>query len=55
MNLVTVIAMYASFCKELGLPLRWPGTIKAYSQLVEVGSSKGRGYQVSTVLTVSIK
>jgi len=36
MNLVTVIALYASFCKELNLPLRWPGTIKSYSQLLEV-------------------
>jgi nucleoside-diphosphate-sugar epimerase len=30
MNLTTVIAVYAAICKELNLPLRFPGTAKAY-------------------------
>jgi len=36
MNLVTVLAVYGSICKELGLPLRFPGTATAYSGLLEV-------------------
>jgi nucleoside-diphosphate-sugar epimerase len=33
MNLATVIAVYASISKELGLPLRYPGTRAAYEVL----------------------
>jgi nucleoside-diphosphate-sugar epimerase len=33
MNLATVIAVYAAISKELGLPLRFPGTEKAYRVL----------------------
>lgn len=33
MNLETVIAVYASISKELGLPLRYPGTRAAYEVL----------------------
>jgi nucleoside-diphosphate-sugar epimerase len=36
MNLVMVIAMYASISKELGLPLRFPGKPGAYDKLLEV-------------------
>ena len=30
MNMATVIAVYAVLCKEMGLPLRFPATTKAY-------------------------
>jgi nucleoside-diphosphate-sugar epimerase len=33
MNLTTVIAVYAAICKELGMPLRFPGSEKAYGVL----------------------
>ncbi len=36
MNLVTVIAVYASISKELGLPLRFPGKPGAYDTLLEM-------------------
>jgi len=36
MNLVLVIAIYASLCKELGLPLRFPGKTGAYDKLMEM-------------------
>ncbi|HEY1603394.1 MAG TPA: SDR family oxidoreductase [Pirellulales bacterium] len=36
MNMATVIAVYASFCRELGLPLRFPGSAKAYGGLMEM-------------------
>ena len=36
MNLLAVIAVYAAICKELGLPLRFPGTPGAYQALFEV-------------------
>lgn len=36
MNLVMVIAVYASMCKELGLPLRFPGRPGAYDTLLEM-------------------
>jgi nucleoside-diphosphate-sugar epimerase len=36
MNLVTVIAVYASISRELGLPLRFPGAPGAYRTLMEV-------------------
>jgi nucleoside-diphosphate-sugar epimerase len=36
MNLVVVIAMYASISKELGLPLRFPGKPGAYDKLMEM-------------------
>jgi nucleoside-diphosphate-sugar epimerase len=36
MNLLTVIAMYASISKELGLPLRFPGKARAYDALYQV-------------------
>ena len=36
MNLMTVIAVYAAISKELGLPLRFPGTPVAYGSLFEV-------------------
>jgi nucleoside-diphosphate-sugar epimerase len=35
MNLLMVIAVYASICKELGLPLAFPGTAGAYSSIME--------------------
>jgi nucleoside-diphosphate-sugar epimerase len=36
MNLVTVLAVYASISKELGLPLRFPGAPGAYDTLLEM-------------------
>lgn len=36
MNLVLVIAVYASISKELGLPLRFPGKPGAYDKLLEM-------------------
>lgn len=36
MNLATVIAVYGSFCKELGLPLRFPGSAGAYGLIMEM-------------------
>ena len=36
MNLATVIAVYASISKELGLPLRFPGKPGAYDTLMEM-------------------
>lgn len=36
MNLAMVIAVYASISKELGLPLRFPGTAKCYTKLAQV-------------------
>jgi nucleoside-diphosphate-sugar epimerase len=40
MNLSMVIATYACISRELGLPLRFPGTPKAYSALYQVTSSQ---------------
>jgi nucleoside-diphosphate-sugar epimerase len=36
MNMATVIAVYAVLCKEMGLPLRFPGSTKAYNALMEM-------------------
>ncbi len=36
MNLANLIAVYATICKEEGLPLRFPGSPKAYNVLVNV-------------------
>lgn len=36
MNLAMVIAVYAAICKELGLPLRFPGTPTCYGKLAQV-------------------
>ncbi|MEM9683824.1 MAG: SDR family oxidoreductase [Pseudomonadota bacterium] len=36
MNLVAVIAVYAAISKELGLPLRFPGTAGGYSSIFQV-------------------
>jgi nucleoside-diphosphate-sugar epimerase len=36
MNLAIVIATYASICRELGLPLRFPGTQGSYDALMEM-------------------
>jgi nucleoside-diphosphate-sugar epimerase len=35
MNLSTVIAVYAAFCRELGVPLAFPGTERAYRALYQ--------------------
>ncbi len=40
MNLAMVIAIYAVLSKELGLPLRFPGTEKAYHALYQVTSAE---------------
>ena len=39
MNLAMVIAVYATISKELGLPLRFPGTEKAYRALYQLTSA----------------
>jgi nucleoside-diphosphate-sugar epimerase len=39
MNLLTVIAVYAAISKELGIPLRFPGTQAAYQALYNVSSA----------------
>jgi nucleoside-diphosphate-sugar epimerase len=36
MNMATVIADYASICRELGLPLRYPGSTRAYGAIMEM-------------------
>ncbi len=44
MNLLTVIAVYAAISKELGIPLRFPGTEAAYRALYQVSRRHpGRG------------
>jgi nucleoside-diphosphate-sugar epimerase len=40
MNLTMVIAIYAAMSRELGLPLRFPGTEAAYRALYQVTSAK---------------
>jgi nucleoside-diphosphate-sugar epimerase len=39
MNLLTVIAVYAAISRELGIPLRFPGTEAAYRALYQVSSA----------------
>jgi nucleoside-diphosphate-sugar epimerase len=36
MNMATVLAVYAVLCKEMRLPLRFPGTAKAYCGIMEM-------------------
>jgi nucleoside-diphosphate-sugar epimerase len=36
MNMATAIAVYATLCKELDLPLRFPGSMSAYRALMEM-------------------
>jgi nucleoside-diphosphate-sugar epimerase len=36
MNLLMVIAVYAAICRELGQPLRFPGSLAAYDALYQV-------------------
>ncbi|MBV8102702.1 MAG: SDR family oxidoreductase [Verrucomicrobia bacterium] len=36
MNMATVLAVYAVLCKEMGLPLRFPGTAKSYNIIMEM-------------------
>ncbi|WP_032402660.1 SDR family oxidoreductase [Rhodococcoides fascians] len=36
MNLATVIAVYATMCKKLGVPMRFPGTPGAFDSLLEM-------------------
>jgi nucleoside-diphosphate-sugar epimerase len=36
MNMATVIAVYATLCKEMGLPLRFPGSEAAYRAVMEM-------------------
>jgi nucleoside-diphosphate-sugar epimerase len=40
MNLATVIAVYATICRELGLPLRFPGPEAVYRALYQVTSAE---------------
>ncbi len=36
MNMATVIAVYAALCKEMRLPLRFPGSTAAYRAVMEM-------------------
>lgn len=36
MNMATVIAVYATLCRELNLPLRYPGSTDAYGRIMEM-------------------
>jgi nucleoside-diphosphate-sugar epimerase len=36
MNMATVIAVYATLCKEMGLPLRFPGSEATYCAVMEM-------------------
>lgn len=36
MNLANLLAVYASFCQELSVPFRFPGSLQAYNVLVNV-------------------
>ncbi|MDF5737800.1 MULTISPECIES: SDR family oxidoreductase [unclassified Nostoc] len=36
MNLATIIAVYASFCRELGVAFRFPSTLAAYNAVVNI-------------------
>ncbi|WP_412467257.1 SDR family oxidoreductase [Pedobacter sp. KLB.chiD] len=40
MNLISVIAVYASISKELGLPLRFPGKSGAYDKLLDITDAR---------------
>jgi nucleoside-diphosphate-sugar epimerase len=40
MNLLTVIAVYAAISKEIGIPLRFPGTEAAYRALYQLSSAE---------------
>jgi nucleoside-diphosphate-sugar epimerase len=40
MNLLMVIAVYASVCRELGLPLRFPGTFEAYEAMYQITDAR---------------
>ncbi|HTU25007.1 MAG TPA: SDR family oxidoreductase [Pirellulales bacterium] len=40
MNMATVIAVYATLCRELGLPFRYPGTAGAYRAIMEMTDSQ---------------
>lgn len=39
MNLISVIGVYAAICREMGLPLRFPGPEKVYRSLYQVTSA----------------
>ncbi len=39
MNLAMVIAVYAAICRELGLPLRFPGSADCYNKLAQVADA----------------
>jgi nucleoside-diphosphate-sugar epimerase len=36
MNIATVIAVYAALCRELSLPLRYPGSARSYGMIIEM-------------------
>src|SRR5258705_3459349 len=39
LNLIAVVGVYATICREMGLPLRFPGPEKAYRALYQVTSA----------------
>jgi nucleoside-diphosphate-sugar epimerase len=43
MNLVLGVGLYASVCRELGLPLRFPGSARAYESLHQIADARQIG------------
>ena len=43
MNLVLGIGLYAAVCKELGMPLRFPGSVGAYEALHQIADARQIG------------
>jgi nucleoside-diphosphate-sugar epimerase len=43
MNLVLGVGIYASVCRELGLPLRFPGSARAYESLHQIADARQIG------------
>lgn len=40
MNLITVIGVYATMCRELGIPLGFPGRERAYTKLFQLSDAR---------------
>ncbi|MDB5827618.1 MAG: hypothetical protein JWQ73_1838 [Variovorax sp.] len=51
MNLVLGVGLYASVCKELGLPLRFPGSQGAYEALHQIADARQIGAAASWAAT----
>jgi nucleoside-diphosphate-sugar epimerase len=53
MSLLMVIGVYAAISKELGLPLRYPGTHQAYGQLYQMNEAELLGKAAEWAATTS--